>query len=193
LPRWLMLASVTLCGLLLAGSLGLMGYGLCFAPRDQLVVWLGAGAGTAIGAGGGLFGTLCDHYRKLPVQVLWQCLRQDRPMPFFRVFWPATAMAAVGAVVLLADGHRALWQGLLQTGSMLALMSGGMEAIRRHTHRQAQVVFALYADGTLDPVDATAIDDLRRRDARFDTAVRAWQELGLQLRNLVDSDCTRRS
>jgi hypothetical protein len=46
-------------------------------------------------------------------------------------------------------------------------------------------LFALYADGALDPADTAAIEDARRKDPKFDAEIRAFQALGARIEALT--------
>ena len=59
-------------------------------------------------------------------------------------------------------------------GLLLATIVGFLGALNRHLHRQAAAVFAVYAEGALDPADARAIDAARAADPAFDAAVRDY-------------------
>lgn len=186
LPRWLMVGSVGTCGLLMAACFGGVVYGIGWVEGPGRWGWIGGCLGGAGGCAGGLYGTLCDWRRRLPAPALLAHLQHDEPSQFYRrVFWPALAAAALGLALLLGDAPRWAWQGLLHPGGMLALMSGGMECIRRHTTTRARALFALYADGALDAADMAAIDGARQQDAKFDAEVRAWQQVGARVQELL--------
>lgn len=186
LPRWLMASAVAVCSLGIAAGVGLAVYGLVCAPSHELGGWLGGGLGSALGCAGGLLGTLYDWRRRLPANALFGVLQHDQPAHFYRrVFWPGLAAFLLGLALLLGDAHRALWQPLLHVGGVLAFISGSIECIRRHTTAKARALFALYADGALDAADMAAIDDARTKDAKFDADVRAWQQLGARMRDLL--------
>lgn len=57
---------------------------------------------------------------------------------------------------------------------LLVAIVGSLGAVTRHLHRQAIAVFAVYAEGSLDPADAHAIDAARAADPAFDAAVRDY-------------------
>lgn len=187
LPRWLMLAgAATSIAAILAGVV-LIVLGLSSAatggPRGGLI---GGGAGCLIGGAGALFGTMRDWHRRLPANVLLRHVQNDVPLAFHRrVFWPAVVILAIGVAAGLVWNHRAIWQGVVQPSAMLAFLSGVLEVIRRHSTRGARAVFALYADGVLDPTDARAIDDARAKDAAFDAELRSYLAIGEQVRALV--------
>lgn len=189
LPRWAMIGSVTVCVVLLLGCLGLVVYGLVAVDEPgRRAGAVGGGLGGAIGCLGALYGTLNDWRRRLPANWLFHSLQHDAPLPFYRrVFWPATIAFALG-LVLLTCCDRVVWQPFLHVGGMLAFMSGAMELARRHTTKQARALFGLYVDGTLAAEDAAAIDDARRKDAKFDAEVKAWQEVGEQVRRLANGE-----
>lgn len=186
LPRWMMVSSVVLCSVLALGCVGVMIWGALMVD-DTGSRWglIGGGFGGLIGCAGGLFGTLADQRRRFPAPLLFAQLKNDAPAPFYRVFKPALALAVLGLVLVCFWNERAIWHGMVQTGGMLAFMSGVMEAMRRHTLKQARALFALYADGALDPADAAAIDDARSKDAKFDAEVRAFQQIGEEVRRVA--------
>ena len=186
LPRWLMLSGVVLCCALGLGCLGLMVWGAVMDDETGGRWGLIAGGfGGLIGCAGGLYGTLNDWRRRVPATLLLRHLQNDRPYPFYRqMFWPALAAFVLG-LGLLGFCERFVWQPLLQGGGILAFLSGVMEASRRHTTKQARALFALYADSALSPEDGAAIDDARRKDAKFDAEVRAFQALGERVRELT--------
>lgn len=189
LPRWMMLAGVALGGGCMLAGVGLLVYMVAATPTTNPRGWYGGLIGGAVGCLGGgagaLFGTLADWRRRMPAAALLHHVQNDRVLPFYRrVFWPALAIALVATAIGCIFGHWRILHGFLQTGWMLAVMSGSMEAARRHTTKQARAVFALYADGVLEPADAAAIDDARSKDPKFDAAVREFQQVAAQLREL---------
>jgi hypothetical protein len=184
-PRWLMVACVVLCGVLGLGCLGLVVYGALFVDDQGRWGWIGGGIGGLGGCAGALFGMFNDWRRRLPATFLFRHLQNDRPNPFYRVFWPALAAFVLGLGLACIWNSQAVWHGLVQTGGILAFCSGTIELIRRHTTKQARALFALYADGALSPEDSAAIDDARRKDAKFDADVRAFQALGERVRELT--------
>ena len=186
MPRWLMLGGVALSIALGLGCIGLMVWGAVMRD-DTGGRWglIGGGFGGLIGCAGALYGTLNDWRRRLPATFLFRYLQNDRPNPFYRVFWPALAAFVLGLGLACIWNSQVVWHGLVQTGGILAFCSGTIEVIRRHTKKQARALFALYADGALEPDDAAAIDDARRKDAGFDADVRAFQALGERVRELT--------
>jgi len=100
------------------------------------------------------------------------------------VFWPASVLFGVGVVCGLVWGGPIFWHGCVQTGGMLAFISGSIEIVRRHVHRLASAVFTLYAEGQLDPADAAAIDDARGKDPKFDAAIREHQRIVAEIGRL---------
>jgi hypothetical protein len=187
LPRWLLVSAVALCSVLALGCIALIVWGAVMVD-DTGGRWRlnGGGLGGLIGCAGGLFGTLCDWRRRLPAPPLLQHLQHDTPLPFYRrVFWPALGVFLLGIVLGCIWNERAIWHGIVQTGGMLAFLSGVMEAVRRHTTQQARALFALYADGALAPSDAAAIDDAIAKDPKFAEELRAYQAISEQVRQLV--------
>ncbi len=198
LPRWMMLSGVILGGACMVAGLGLTIYTFTATRTTSPNSWYGGLLGGAVGCFGGgagaLFGTLADWRRRLPAAPLLYHLQNDRVLPFYRrVFWPALAVAVIATTIGCVFGHWRILQGFLQAGWMLTFMSGSMEAVRRHTTKQARAVFALYADGVLDPADAAAIDDARKKDPKFDAAVREFQRVAAQLRELSSGPTVGRS
>ena len=182
LPRWLMIVGVAISAGCIAAGVGLAVYAFGWAEGGARAGLLGGAVGCVFGGGGGLFGTLNDWHRRLPATVLLQHLRDDRPSQFYRrVFWPALVVLVLGVVAGCCWSHRAIWNGVVQPSGMLTFLAGVFEVVRRHTTRQARAVFALYADGALDPADAAAIDAARTQDPRFDAAVREWLDVSARL------------
>jgi hypothetical protein len=189
LPRWMMLSGVSVGAACLLAGCALLVYMFAATPTTSPGNWYGGLLGGAIGCFGGgagaLFGTLRDWHRRMPAPLLFAHLQQDRPSQFYRrTFWPALAVAVVATAIGCAFGHWRILSGFLQTGWLLAFLSGSFEAVRRHTTKQARAVFALYADGLLEESDAEAIDDARRKDPAFDAAVQDYQQVAAQLRRL---------
>ena len=183
---------IVVSSLCMAGGVALVVYAVVMAPTDRRIGWyggwLGGAFGCLIGGLGGLLGTLADSRRRMPAPILFAQLRHDQPTLFYRrVFWPCLALTAVCLVVGALFGHWHLLQGFLQTSAILAFTAGCQEASRRHSTRLARSVFALYADGVLDPADAAAIDDARAKDPKFDAAVREYQQLAARLEALGKS------
>jgi hypothetical protein len=186
LPRWLLIASIALCSVLGLGCIGLMVWGAVMVdhPGGRWGL-IGGGFGGLIGCAGGMFGTLRDWRRRLPPPPLLRHLLHDAPMPFYRyTFWPAVAATIVG-LALLPFCERVAWQPFLQTGGILAFCSGGAELIRRHTTKQARALFALYADGALEPADANAIGEAIAKDPAFAEELRAYRAISEQVRRLA--------
>ncbi|MEZ6036003.1 MAG: hypothetical protein R3F29_00895 [Planctomycetota bacterium] len=193
LPRWLMLPLTVLSGAFMLIGLAMIVYGIGWAEGGGAIGGsIGGGIGCLIGGAGGLFGTLRDWSRRLPAQAILWHVRNDQVMPGYRrMFRPALGAFAVGVVLWLCGLPAPAWAALMQTGGILAFISGSQEAMRRHTARQAHATFALYADGALDPDDRAAIDDARQKDAKFDQELREWLAISEQLRllsNPVDDD-----
>ena len=189
LPRWLMVVCVATSVAAMLLGCALIVYGIGWAETGgRLGGAIGGGIGCVIGGAGGLFGTLRDWNRRLPASTFLSLVRNDVPHPFYRrVFWPAVAALAVGLLAGLLWNHRAIWHGVVQTSAILAFVSGASEAARRHSTRRARAVFALYADGLLDPEDAAAIDDARAKDPAFDTDLTRYVEVGEQVRAFASS------
>jgi hypothetical protein len=184
-PRWLMVSVAVLSLAFGLGCVATIVYGAMMVD-DTGSRWgyIGGGFGGLIGCAGAVVGTLCDWSRRLPATLLLRLVQNDAPAPFYRVFWPSTAAFVLGLGLLFCC-ERFVWQPLLQLGGILAFLSGAMEVIRRHTTNQARALFALYADGALDPADTAAIEDARAKDPQFDAEVRAFQELGARIEQLT--------
>lgn len=117
-------------------------------------------------------------------QHLFRYVQPKSPRPSRapgRRFRSATIVAAAALVVLLA--FLALWAGPgLDLGPraiattivnvVLVFATIGFAAsVRRHQHRQAIALFALYAEGVLDPEATRTIDEARAADPAFAAAV----------------------
>lgn len=178
LPRWLMLGGVLLSAACILFGVGCVVYGLGFAAGAGRWGWvLGGGLGGIGGGAGGLYGTLNDWHRRLPAPMVFGYLQRCEPSKFYRrAFWPSLFVLAVGLALVFSFGWL-VGSGFVQAGFIVGFLAGSQEAVRRHLHRSATAVFALYADGVLDPLDAAAIDSARRTDARFDAAVRDYQRV----------------
>ena len=184
LPRWMMIGGVVLSGGCMLAGLVMIVYAIGWEESGQRAGWIGGAVGCLFGGGGGLFGTLCDQKRRLPAPVyLRYYVNNDKPSPMYRkVFWPALVVFCIGVLLgCLFWNNRAIWQGIVQTSGILLFISGSIEAMRRHTTRQARAVFALYADGALEPEDTAAIDDARQKDAKFDDEVLTYLEISEQV------------
>lgn len=184
LPRWLMLGAVILCGACMLAGVGMIVYAIGWGEVRSFGGLLGGAIGCLLGGAGGLFGTLRDWNRRLPATVYLGHINNDQINPMYRkVFWPAVAVLVVGLILgCFVINHPGVWYGLVQTSAVLAFISGTMEAVRRHSTRQAQAVFALYADGALETEDAEAIDDARRKDDEFDGDVKAYLQISEEVR-----------
>ena len=190
MPRWLMAGGVALSGACIAFGVGLVVYAIGWAEGSGAVGGsIGGAIGCIVGGGGGLFGTLCDWYRRLPATVYLQQVQNDEPHPMYRrVFWPALGVLAIALAVALTFDAWSAYYGVLQTAGILAFISGSIEAMRRHSTRRARAVFALYADGVLEREDTHAIDDTRAKDKRFDADVRAYLHISQQIDDLLLQD-----
>lgn len=187
IPPWLMWIGTLVSGACMLGGLALIVYGLLTAHGARLGGWIGGGIGALLGGAGGLFGTLRDWHLRMPAPIVFSFLAHDRPSPFYRrVFWPAVLVTALALAIGLAFGHWRWLQGFLQTGAILAIGSGSLEAARRHTAKQARTVFTLYADGLLDPAEAAAIDDARAKDPVFAKALADHQRIADAVRRLAN-------
>lgn len=187
IPRWLFWSSTVASGACVLAGVVLIVYGVCVANASELGGWLGGGFGCAIGGAGGLFGSLRDWHRRMPAPVVFSCLQPDEPSAFHRrVFRPAVIVFVSALALGLVFDHWRWWFGFLQTSAVLAFVSGATEAARRHTARQARAVFALYADGLLDPAEAAAIDDARAKDPAFDRALAEHQRIAAAVRRLAN-------
>lgn len=189
LPRWLLVGGVALSGGAMLAGIGMAGYAFLATPNTTPGNWYGGLLGGALGCigggAGGLFGALADWRRRLPPTLLFAYLQQDRVHPYYRrVFWPALLVFVVGMVLGCIWNEPAIWHGMVQTGGILAFTSGSFEVIRRHTTHRTRILFALYADGALDPADTAAIDAARRQDPRFDAAVRDYQAVAARVARL---------
>lgn len=186
LPRWLWWSGLLVGSVCLLGGVAMLVYAVAGGPPDTGAEWYGAwfgGAGGCLAGGAAsLFGVIADLRRHRPATDLFELVQHDGPLPFYRrVFWPALAVAALAAAVGIVTGTWAWVQGLVLSGGMLALIAGIMEVVRRHTTRQAKMLFALYADGLLGGEDTAAIDAARARQPKFDAAVRAYQAVAARL------------
>jgi hypothetical protein len=119
-----------------------------------------------------------DRRARVTAPLLWKHLQPRPPLPA-RTFVVAFVLVVL-AVGLVGGWERALRIGLPGLG-MLAGSLGYVVLHRRQMHRQATVVFTLYADGVLDADATAAIDDARAKDADFDAAVREHQRVCAQV------------
>ncbi len=179
-PRWLMISGVVLSGACILAGIVMSIYAIGWEEPGRRSGWIGGAIGCVLGGGGGLVGTLCDQNRRLPATVyLRYYINNDKATPMYRiVFWPALVVLCIGLIIgCLVWSHPVIWQGVVQWSGLLTFLSGSIEAMRRYTTRQARAVFALYADGALEPVDTAAIDDARAKDVKFDDAMVTYLEL----------------
>jgi hypothetical protein len=189
LPRWFMVTVVAVCAVLAIGCLALVVWGVFFVDGPFWRArggWVGGGLGGLVGCAGGLCGTLADWRRRIPAPPLLRHVQHDAPLPFYRrAFRPALALFALGVVAGSVWPERAIWQGVVHPAGMIVFLAGTLELVRRHTTKQARVLFALYADGALTAEDRAAIDDARAKDPAFDAEVRAWQRIDERVRGLA--------
>ena len=188
LPRWMLVSGVVISGACMLAGLVMLIYAIGWEEPGKKAGWIGGAVGCLFGGGGGLFGTLCDQKRRLPATVyLRYYVNNDKPTPMYRlVFWPALTVLCIGLLLgAFVWNHPAIWHGMVQTSGILTFISGTIEAMRRHTTRQARMVFALYADGALEPEDTAAIDDARQKDAKFDAEVVTYLEISEQVNDLA--------
>jgi len=121
-----------------------------------------------------MFSSRSDRRPRVTAPLLWKHLQPRPPLP-------VRTIVVVFVLVVLAAGLVGGWELALRIGvpgtGMLAGALGYVVLHRRQMHRQATVVFALYADGVLDADATAAIDDARAKDAGFDAAVREHQRV----------------
>jgi hypothetical protein len=183
LPRWMMIGGVVISGACMLAGLVMIVYAIGWEEPGQLAGWIGGAVGCVLGGGGGLFGTLCDQKRRLPATVYLRYINNDKVAPMYRkVFWPALVVLCIGLIIgCFVWSSPVIWHGMVQTSGILTFISGSIEVMRRHTTRQARAVFALYADGALEPEDTAAIDDAREKDEEFDADVVTYLEISEQV------------
>ncbi|HEX6810583.1 MAG TPA: hypothetical protein VF384_03065 [Planctomycetota bacterium] len=184
LPRWLMLGGVTLSVACMLAGVVLAVHGLATASGGALGGRLGGAFGCLIGGAGALVGTLADWRRRAPAPLLFAQLQRDKPLPIYRMFWPSLIAAIVGLVLYCIWGNWFVSYPIVLIGGIFAFIAGCQETIRRHSTREARAVFTLYADGMLDGDDAAAIDDARKKDAKFDAAVQEFRRVAAALRRI---------
>lgn len=187
MPRWLMISGVVLGSAFILAGVALIVYAIGWCEGGAMGGWIGGGIGCLGGGIGGLCGTLCDWSRRMPAPTYLHQLRNDKPSAFYRkVFWPSLLVFVLGLLLaIFVWNHRAIWHGLVQPSGMLLFISGTIELMRRHTNQQARAVFALYADGALEPDDTAAIDDARQKDSKFDADVQAYLDISEQIKSLA--------
>ena len=183
LPRWLMVGGVALGVACMLGGVGLIVFAFGWTEGGARYGALGGAFGCLIGGAGGLFGTLCDWRRRLPATIYLQHIHHDEPaLMYRRAFKPAVVALVLGLVVgCFLWNNPAIWFGVVQPMGILSFISGVQEAIRRHSTQQARAVFALYADGVLEPEDTAAIEDARQKDPEFDADVLAYLQISKQV------------
>ena len=103
----------------------------------------------------------------------------------WRWFRPALALLAAALLVAALFDQWTLCYPVIQLSGIMAFLAGTIEAIRRHSTRRARAVFALYADGLLEPHDTAAIDATRAQDPTFDADVRAYLQISQQVDDLL--------
>ena len=115
-----------------------------------------------------------DRKPSVPAPLLWKHVQPRPPLP---MGWFVMVFALVVVVIGMASGwERALRVGVPGTGILAGALAYAA-FYQRQMHRQATVLFALYADGVLDAETTAAIDDARQKDPAFDTAVREHQRV----------------
>jgi hypothetical protein len=124
--------------------------------------------------GSAMLATRSDRRPRATAPLLWKHLQPRPPLPIGRF---VVMFLLVVAVLGLTSG----WELALRVGVPSAGILAGALAYatlyQRQMHRQATVLFALYADGVLDAAATAAIDDARQKDPAFDTAVREHQRV----------------
>jgi hypothetical protein len=178
-PRALSAAALAIgaLGVATTGAIAVgAGAGWLDAPRD------GERIGLVVTFAASLFGLalgwLLPRLRVRPRDLFAHVQRPARWSPpavlLALVSGALPAVAAAGA--LCGWGSRAMIMTAVNCG-IVAAIAGGIGLVRRHLHRQAIAVFALYAEGALDPADARAIDAARAMDPAFDAAVLEHQRI----------------
>lgn len=183
MPQWLIIAGVALSSACILVGMGLLAYAIGWAESDHVIGSIGGAIGCVIGGAGGLFGTLCDHNRRLPATIHLQLIHNDQVNHMYRVvFWPAVFCCATGLFLgFFVWNNPVIWHGIVQVSGILLFCSGSVEAARRHSTFRARAAFALYADGALLDEDTKAIDDARAKSAEFDAEIKAYLQISQQL------------
>ncbi|MFT4844350.1 MAG: Ca2+/Na+ antiporter [Planctomycetota bacterium] len=122
----------------------------------------------------GLFMTLPRWTRRLSVSQLLVHLQNERPLLLYRTFFGASLAMLTAGLVLLQWSNFGM--GFVQAGAMFAAALAGLELSRRHARQRARIVFTLYVDDLLDALTTTSIDAERQQNAKFDAAVRGFQQ-----------------
>tara|TARA_R110002096_G_scaffold16264_29_gene55717 strand:+ start:373 stop:990 length:618 start_codon:yes stop_codon:yes gene_type:complete len=179
LPRWMMIGGVALASACMLAGIAMAVYAIGWEESGQRGGWIGSAIGCLFGGGGALLGTVCDWRRRLPATIYLRHINNDKVSPMYRkVFWPAVVACTISLFIgCFVWNNPLIWHGIVQTSGILLFISGTLEAMRRHTTRQARAVFAMYADGALEQEDTAAIDDARAKDAKFDDEVLTYLEI----------------
>jgi hypothetical protein len=157
------IATAMILGGLIAGELGRV--------LEQSLVFFGVAAYACVTA---MLSSRSDRRPRVTAPQLWKHLQPRSPLP-------TRTFAVAFVMVVLATGLVGGWELALRIGlpgsGMLAGLLASVVLYRRQMHRQATVMFALYADGVLDAAATAAIDDARAKDPAFDAAVREHQRV----------------
>lgn len=174
-PRGIVLGLYAAAALFTVAALALVGYGLLAGELEHVLKQAGISLFVAVYAGIiAVVTARSDRRSRMTAPLVFAHVRPPAPLPV-RAF----ALAFACAVVM--TGLLSGWEQALRLGVEGSGMLGGLwlyvVLYRRSMHRQATVLFTLYADGLLDPASTTAIDDARQRDPAFDAAVREHQRV----------------
>jgi hypothetical protein len=186
-PRWLASVAVALgtLGVLLAiGTVAAIAAGWVGVPRGEQL------AGMLVTLGASLLSfVLAWWLRRACVRAksLFAHVQRGSPRPVFLV------LLMLAGCFLLASLAAGAWWGwgerqmamLVVDAAVVAATASGLEAVRRRLHQQAVAVFAVYAEGALDPADARAIDAERASDPAFDQALREYVRINALVREQV--------
>lgn len=150
-------------------------YGLIAGELARIGKQALIGFGVAIYAcASAMIASRSDRRPRATAPLLWKHLQPRSPLPIG--LFVAMFLLVVAVIGLTSGWELALRVGVPSVGILGSALAYAT-FYQRQMHRQATMLFALYADGVLDAAATSAIDDARQKDPAFDTAVREHQRV----------------